>query len=69
MVAITVETCKNAGVNTIPAENEDFIWIKMKDEQYGLGIKNMCDMLKKEMCGIFNTNGLTKKTKNEICKV
>ena len=35
----------------------------MRDVQNGLGVKNMCDLLKKEMCGPFNTSDFTKKQK------
>ena len=40
--------------------------MKMKDIQDGLGIKNMCDLLKKEMCGIFNTKDVTKNKKGNV---
>ena len=66
MVVITIETCKNAKVDTVPGKNKDFFWRKMKDMQDGLGIKNMCDLLKKEMCGIFNTKDVNKKQKGNM---
>ena len=40
----------------------------MKDIQDGLGIKNMCDLLKKEMCGIFNIKDVTKKQKRKYVR-
>ena len=47
MVLITINTRKNANVDTVPEKNKDFFWMKMKDIQDGLGIKNMWDLLKK----------------------
>ena len=41
MVAITVEAYKNAGVHTINIKNKELFWLKMKDVQDGLGIKNI----------------------------
>ena len=40
----------------------------MKDIQDGLGIKNMCDILKKEMCGIFGTKDITKEQKTKYIR-
>ena len=40
----------------------------MIDVKNGLGIKNMCDLLKKEMCGIFNTKDVTKKQKRKYVR-
>ena len=38
----------------------------MKDVQNGLGIKNMCDSLKKQMCGIFESKNITEEQKNSM---
>ena len=48
MIVITVEAYQNAGVHTITVKNKDFFWVKMKDVQDRLGIKNISDLLKKE---------------------
>ena len=75
MVFITIELYKNAGVDIITVEKEDHFCIKMKHVQDGLGIKNICDSVRREIQGIFETKKLTKeqkkqyvKTKNEINK-
>ena len=61
MVAITVEAYQNARVHTITIKNKDFFWVKMKDVQDRLGIKNISDLLRKEKCGRFGTKNLTGK--------
>ena len=69
MVVITAEAYQNATVHTISVKNKDFFWIKMKDLQDRLDIKNINDLLRKEICGIFGAKDLTKKQKSEIYKV
>ena len=64
MVVITVESYLNAGVHIITVENEELLWVKMDDVKRGLGIKNIFDLLRKEMCSIFETKNLTKEQKN-----
>ena len=61
MVVISVEAYQNTRVHTITVKNKDFFWVKMKDVQDRLGIKNKSDLLRKEICGRFGTKGLTKK--------
>ena len=61
MAVITVEAYQNAGVHTITVKNKDFSWVKMKDVQGRLGIKNISDLLRKEICGRFRTKYLTEK--------
>ena len=63
MVVIIVEAYQNARVHTINVKNKDFFWGKMKDVQDRLGIKNISDLLRKEMCGRFGTKDLTEKQK------
>ena len=46
----------------------DFFWEKMKDVQDGLGIKNMPQFIRHEMCGIFETNDLTKEQKKKYIR-
>ena len=62
MVVITAEACKNSRVHTITLQKRLF-WIKMKDVQDRLGIKNISDLLRKEMWGRFNSRELTEKQK------
>ena len=66
MVVITVEAYKDAEVHTITAKNKDYFWVKMKDVQGKLALKNISDLLRKEMCGKFETNDFTEKQKNNI---
>ena len=65
MAFITAEAYENAGVDLIK-NNENYFWVKMKDVQDSLGIKNMSDRLERTMQGIFESKNLTKKT---ICKI
>ena len=46
MVSITSELYKNAGVDVI-LDNENYFWVKMKDIQDGIGLKNISDLLRK----------------------
>ena len=59
MVVITVEAYQDARVHTITVKNKYFFWVKMKDAQDRLGIKNISDLLRKEICGRFDTKDLT----------
>ena len=68
MVFITVEAYQSAQVHTITVKNKCFFWVKMKDVQDGLGVKNMPQFIRHEMCGIFETNDLTKEQKNKYIK-
>ena len=63
MVVITVEACQNSREHTTNVKNKDFFWVKMKNIQYRLGIKNISDLLRKEICGRFGTKELTEKQK------
>ena len=58
MVAINVESYKNAGVHTIAVGNRKLFWVKLIDVQNALGIQNMPELLRREMCGIFETKDL-----------
>ena len=40
----------------------------MIDVQKGLGVKNIPEFVRKEMCGIFETKDLTKEQKNKYIK-
>ena len=63
MVVVTVEAYQNARVHTMTLKRKDFLWVKMKDVQDRLGIKNISDLLRKEICGRFGTKVLTEKQK------
>ena len=68
MVFITAEFYKNVVVDVIK-DNNDYFWVKMKDVQDGLGIKNISDRLKRTMQGIFESKNLTKEQKKTIRKI
>ena len=63
MVVITAEAYKNAGVDIITIKNKELFWVKTSDVQNGLGLKNVPDLVRKEICGIFETKDLTKEQK------
>ena len=65
MVVITVQAYAETRVHAIKVGNRELFWVKMIDVQKGLGLKNMPDLVKKEICGIFETkNPIKNKRKN-----
>ena len=60
MNLISVEGYKNASVNLLKIRKTDELWIKMKDVWNGLGIKNISDLVLKEIYGIYEKRKLTK---------
>ena len=66
IVVITVEKYSNAGVHTITVKNKKSFWIKMIDVQIELGLKNMPDLVKKEICGIFETKNPEKEQTKKL---
>ena len=76
MVVNTVEAYRSGGVYIITVKNKELFWVKTSDVQNGLGLKNVPDLVRKEICTIFETKNLTKqqkrkyiKTKSEISKI
>ena len=67
-VVITVETYKNAKVHTITVKNKILFWVKMMGVQKGLGIKNIHDLARKEVCGIFETKNFTAEQKKKYIR-
>ena len=76
MYLISAEGYKNAKVDflTITVTTSE-IWVSMKDVGSGMGVKNIPDLVLKEIYGICETKILAKKqvneykmTKREICK-
>ena len=53
MNLISVEGYKNAGVNLLKIRKTDDSWINMKDVGDGLGVKNISDLVLKEIYGIY----------------
>ena len=60
MYLISAEGFKNAGVDLSRIKKNDKIWTKMKDVQDGLGVRNISDVVLKEIYGIYKTKSLTK---------
>ena len=50
-VIITTEAYENAKVDTIKVNNNKLFWVKMIDVQNGSGIKNISDLVRKEIFG------------------
>ena len=50
MYLISGEGYKNANVKTLPPKN-GHVQVKMKDVQNGLGVKNISDLILKEIYG------------------
>ena len=68
MEVITGEAYQNSTVHTITVKNKHIFWVKMKDVQGRLGIKNISDLLRKEICGRFGTKDLTEKQRMKYIK-
>ena len=68
MVVITAEKYANAGVHTITVKNNKLFWVKIIDVQKGLVLKNMSDLVKKEICVIFETKNPTEEQKKKYIR-
>ena len=53
MNLISAEGFKNAKVNFLKITKTDEIWVSMKDIGDGLGVKNVSDLVLKEIYGIY----------------
>ena len=51
MVKLTTEAYENAKIHTIKVNNEKIFWVNMTDVQDGLGIKNISDLVRKNVFG------------------
>ena len=60
MVDISVEKYTNAKVRTIRVSNKKLFWVRVHDVQEGIGAKNMSDLMRKEIRGIFRTKNPVK---------
>ena len=54
------EGYKNAGVHLLIIKKTDKIWPSMKDVAKGMGVKNISDLVLKEICGVCETKNPTK---------
>ena len=68
MVVITVEKYVNSGVHTITIKNKNLFWVKMIEMQKGLGLKNMPNLIKKEICGICETKNPAEEQKKKYIR-
>ena len=55
MYLISAEEYKNAGVRILIIKKTGKMWASMKNVQDGLGVKNMSDLILKEIYGICET--------------
>ena len=61
MYLISAEGYKSAGVHFLKVRKTAEIWSSMKDAHKGLGVKNMFDLILKEIYGIYETKNVTNK--------
>ena len=60
MYLISAEIYKNAKVEFLIIETTGEIWVNMKDVGSGMDIKNISDLVLKEIYGIWETKNPTK---------
>ena len=61
MYLTSAEGYEKGSVHILRAIKTDVIWVSMKNVHNGLGVKNMSDLVLKEICGIDKTKNLTNK--------
>ena len=62
MYLISVERYKNANVDFLTIKTTSKIWVNMKDLGSGMGVKNIADLVLKEIYGICETKKSYKRT-------
>ena len=62
MYLISADGYKNANVEFLTIKSTSKIWENMKDVGSGMGVKNMSDLVLKEIYGICEAKDATKKT-------
>ena len=60
MYLISAEGYKNARVHVLMKKKAGEIWASMKNVQDGFGVKNMSDLILKEIYGIYEIKNVTK---------
>ena len=55
-MVISVQNYLNAGVQTVQVKDEDFFWVKMSEVQKKFGVKNISDLVRKEIIGFIDAN-------------
>ena len=63
MYLISAEGYKNANVELLRIKTTSEIWVNMKDVGSGMGVKNISDLVFKEIYGFCETRNPTKKNK------
>ena len=61
MYLISAEEYKNAGVHILIIKTTGEIWASMKNVHNNLVVKNISDLILKEIYGIYEIKNLTKK--------
>ena len=65
MYLISAERYKNANVDFLTIKTTSEIWVSMKDVRSDMGVKNIFDLVLKEIYGICKTKNPTKRQANE----
>ena len=68
MYLISAEGYKNANFEFLTIKITNEIWVSMKDVGSGIGVKNVSDLVLKEIYGICETKNHSKEQVNE-CKM
>ena len=68
MYLISAEGYKNANVAFLTIKTTSEIWVSMKDAGSGVDVKNISDLVLKEIYGICERKNPTKKQVNEYKK-
>ena len=64
MCLISAEEYRNANVAFLTIKTTREIWVSMKDVGSGIGVKNISDLILKELYGICETKNLSKEQVN-----
>ena len=64
---ISAEGYKNANVEFLTIKTTSEIWVSMRDVGSGMSVKNISDLVLKEICSICETKNPSKEQFNE-CK-
>ena len=65
MYLISAEGYKNVNVEFLTIKTTSEIWVNIKDVGSGIGVRNISDLVLKEIYGICETKNSTKKQVNE----
>ena len=61
MYLISAEGYKNAGVHILVIRKTGEIWVNIENVHNGLSVKNISDLILKEIYGIYETKNFAKK--------